>query len=168
MWKAGKEEKDGRSACGLGGFAAEGDFDGLGVEAGRESGFQLGENRRRQVDVVGLARGFIVEMGVRSLIWAVAGGAALEVDGAHQVAVHKGFEAVVNRGQRDRRHFGFYSGKDFVGRRVIAFFQQTAINDFALGSSPQAALSEGLRKGLGWDWVVGGHERGKVNQLEWF
>ena len=80
------------------GFAAERDLDGVGIEAGREFRFEFGKQRLGEVDVMRLSCDFVVEMGVRAQIGAVAGGAALEIDGAHEVALHERLKAVINGG----------------------------------------------------------------------
>ena len=82
------------------GFAAENDFDGLGVVAGRQHRFYFFDHLRRQIDVVSLASVLVVEMGVRPEIRTVAGGAAFEIHRAHEVAGDEGFEAVVDGGER--------------------------------------------------------------------
>lgn len=91
---------------------------------------------------------FVVKMGVRTEVRAVAGGATFEIDGAHKLALHKGLEAVVNGREGDGGHLGFYPGVDFVGRGMIALLEQAAVDDFALWGIAQTAFREVAGKGL--------------------
>ena len=75
-----------------------------------------------QVDVTDLPRSLIMKMGVLMEIRAVASGGPLEVDLTDQLALHQGLETVIDRRERDGRHLRFYSGKNLIGRRMVALF----------------------------------------------
>ena len=131
------------------GFAAEDDFHGLGIIAGREHGLHLLNQLGWQIDVVGLAGLFVVKMRVWVEIRAVPGRATLKVDRAHEIARHERFETVIDRGERDGRALGFDAGENLVGGWVIALFQEHIIDDLALRRRAQAAGGELLREGVG-------------------
>jgi hypothetical protein len=155
-----RELSDGNAERGLvmslGGFAAENDFDGLGVVAQREDGADFFEDLRREVDVVGLAGLLVVKMGVGLEIRAIAGRAALEIDRPDEVALDEGLEAVIDGGERDGGEIGLDAGEDFVGGGVIAFLEENTVDDLALGGGPETAVSELLGQGVGGDGG-GGH-----------
>jgi len=152
---------------GWGGFAVEDDLDAVGSIAVWEDGFDLFENTGGEIDVERGAGGFVVKVGVRVEIGAVAGGTTLEVDLADEVALDEGFEAVVNRGEGGSRKLGFDAGVNFVGRGVIAFGEEGAINNFTLRGGAQAAVSECLREGFGRVGGGRGHGESKVKGRDW-
>jgi hypothetical protein len=137
----------------------EGDFDGFGGVTGGEEGADLFEDGLGELDVVGGAGLLVVKVGVGVEVGAVAGGAALEVDLADEVALHKGFEAVVHGGEGDGGHLGADTGVNFVGGGVIAFFEQGSVDYLALGSVAQAAVGEAFGEGSGWFEGRGAHTR---------
>src|SRR5690606_1659240 len=149
-------------------FAAEGDFDGVGVVAGGEDGLDAGEQVAGQLDVVGGAGLLVVKVGVGLEVGAVSGGAALKVDLPDEVALHEGFEAVVNGGEGDGGHLGLYAGKNLVGGGMVALGEEGVIDHFALRGVAQAAVGEALREGVGTVVLGGGsHGEGK-SELESF
>ncbi len=124
---------EGGEGCGAGlraegDFAVEVDLDVLGGVAGGEEGAQLGKEFAGEFDIVGHAGGFVVEVGMGEQVGAVARGAALEVDRTHEIAMHEGFEAVVNGGEGDGGFGAFDAGKNLVGRRVVALGDKAAIH----------------------------------------
>jgi hypothetical protein len=127
-----------------GGLAVESDFYGFGRVAWRKNGAYALDNVGRKVEVVGSAGFFVVEVGVRLEVSAVAGRAALEVHLTDEIALHEGFEAVVNGGKGDRGHLGANASVHFVGGGVIAFLQESAINHLALRGIAQPAAREAL------------------------
>ena len=143
-----RELSDGNAERGLvmslGGFAAENDFDGLGVVAQREDGADFFEDLRREVDVVGLAGLLVVKMGVGLEIRAIAGRAALEIDRPDEVALDEGLEAVIDGGERDGGQLRFYPGKYFIYGRMIALLEDDLEDDFALRSGAKAAVGQPL------------------------
>jgi hypothetical protein len=123
-------------------LTAEDDFNRGGVVAVGQDTVDVPEQVRRQIDVVSLARADIVKMRVRMQIRAEAGGAALEIHRAHEVALHQRFQAVVNRGERDAGQFGLNAGEYFVGGRVVPLLQQDVVDHLALGRRAEPAVSE--------------------------
>jgi len=116
---------------------------------------------------MGLTGGFVVEMGVRAEIRAVAGRPTLEVDRADEVALDEGFETIVDGGEGDAGQLGLYPGEDFVGGGVVALLQEDVVNELALGSGAQAAVGQFLREpdGEGGGLGCGSHdfEEGATN-----
>ena len=145
---------------GLGGdFAVEIDLDVFRRVARGQQGLELFEEGGRQIDIVSHAGGFVVEVGVRTEIRTVAGGAAFEIYGAHKVGVHEGLEAVVNGRERDGGFRLFDAGKDFVGGGVIPLGDQGIINQLTLWGGPVAAASELFGDGRG--GCLGCNHRGR-------
>src|SRR6478735_153385 len=96
-------------------FPAEGDFDILDDGAGRQVE-EVGEaGAGFELDVMDHAGDLVVEMAVLAEVRAVAGGFALEIHLADDAVLHEGFEAVVNRGERDVWQAVFYPHEDVVG-----------------------------------------------------
>ena len=139
----------------------EGDLDEVGLVARGQDCFYLSEKLGRQINVEGGAGGLIVEVGVWLEIRTVAGGLALEVYLADEIALHEGFEAVVNRGEGDGRQVGTNPGVNLVGGRVVATLVQGPIDDFALGGITQTTVLQAFGKVGGLVFGVGAH--GKVD-----
>ena len=104
---------------------------------------------------MGLAGCFVVEMGVRTQIRAISGWTPFEIDRSNEIALHEGFEAVVDGRERDTGEFGLYAGKDLIGGGVVALSEQNVINQFTLRSGAQTAVREFLREPGGVEGVVG-------------
>ena len=127
-------------------MAAEVDLDGAGLVTGRKEAAKLGQDVRRQVDIDDAAVGVVVKVSVIVEVGAVARRAAIEVDLLHQSAADQSIEAVVNRGQGNGRHEGFYARKYLVDRWVITLIKKNLINDLALGRGAQTAIGKLLGK----------------------
>lgn len=84
------------------------------------------------------------KMPVLVQVWTVAGGLAVNVDLAHQATLDQRFQAVVNRGQRNRRHAFFGAKEDFGSGRVVAFCEQHIENFSSLRGQTQPATTDGL------------------------
>jgi hypothetical protein len=139
------------------GFAAEDDLDRGRVVSGRKDAFYVVEEGGREVDIVGFAGDLVVKMGMGREIGAVASGTALKVDGADEIALHEGFEAVVNRGERDGWHLMADAGVNFVGGGMVALFEENAENNFTLGGGAQTAVGQALGQRVGGKSGVGDH-----------
>lgn len=109
------------------------DLDVLGGVTCGEKGAELFKHVGGELDIES-ATSFVMEVGVRMEVRAVAGRETLEIDGPHELMAHEGFQAIVDGGQGNRRHDVFHSGKNFVGGGVISFIEKDLVNCFALGS----------------------------------
>lgn len=140
-------------------FAAEGDFDILDDGSGREVE-EVGEiGTGFEIHVVDHAGRLVVEMAVFFKIRTVARGFALEIHLADDAVLHEGFEAVVNRGQRDVRQAVFDSHEDVVRGRVVPLLHEGAVNFLALARHSQARDLIGDLD-FGWDFRGGADHRG--------
>lgn len=70
------------------------------------------------------------KMAVLLEVWAVAGGFAVDVNLAHESATHQGFQAIVNRGERDCGHALFGAKKYFRCSGMVALLKEN-VKDFA-------------------------------------
>lgn len=161
----GRRRFGGRGRCD---FALESDFHDRRLIIGGQNVFQLIQQRERQVDVVDCAGGLVVKMGMRPKIRAVAGGAALVIYLADQLALNERFQTVVDRRERNGWHLGFDAGEDLFGGGMIALLEQRRIHKLTLRGSAQAAISELLRETVGHESVLFDHVGESGNKLEWF
>ena len=96
--------------------------------------------------IVDFARCVVVKVGVLVKVGAITRRLANEVDLLDQAALHEGFEAVVDRGQRDCRHPRFYPIEDLFGCRMVAFGKDHFVDHFTVWSGAQTAVGEALRR----------------------
>ena len=113
-------------------MAADIQFDGSSFVTGREDAAKLSKKFGRQVDIDDAPGRFILKVGVFAKIWAVTGSPSFKIHLLHQPTTHERIEAVVNRGQGDRRHECFCARKNLFDGRVVARLQEDTIDQFAL------------------------------------
>lgn len=99
---------------------------------------------RRDVDVVNGAGFLAVKMSVFVEVGAIAGGIALAVDLADEVAGDQGVEAVVNGGEGNAGRFLFAAHENLVGGRVVTFGDQHLVNHLPLGRRAHAMAGKGF------------------------
>lgn len=134
----------GSSGWSVGGFAAEHDLDGLGIEALRKDFVQILQHGGWQIDIMSSSGLLIMEMRVRTQVRAITRRPTLEIHGPDQIALNERFETVVNGGEGDGRELGFDADEHFVCGGVVAFRKQYAVNDLALRSRAKPAIGESL------------------------
>ena len=96
-----------------------------GVPAGQDSR-QTVHHIGRHGDIIDAARIATVEMSVGGKVRTVPSRLPLDIDLLDQATSDEGFEAVIDRRDRNCRHAGFRPGINFIRRRMIPLVQQNA------------------------------------------
>ena len=103
----------------------------------------------RKLDIGHLAAVGAVEVAVFAEICAEAGRFPVDMDGFDQAVADHRLEAIVDRGERDRRHPLLGTDKDFRGRGMVPLVHQHLVDLTPLGSEPQALSPH--RVLIGWN-----------------
>lgn len=150
----------GKGACG--GVAVEIELHAFGFASGRKDAAKLFKDLAGEIYIEYLPGVLVAKVGVRDEIRAKTGGFALVVYRSDETAGDKRFKAIVNRGERDRRHVFTAAGIDLVRRRVVTFVQKHSKDVFALLRRPHAMAGKSIferffgdvRKDDHWDALI--------------
>jgi hypothetical protein len=98
----------------------------------------------RQRNIKNLAATLAHEMSVLTEIRTKPGCIAFHIDLLGEAAVHQGFEAIIDRGQRDGGHALFRAQENFRGRRVISLGEKYFIHFATLRREAMAIVADRL------------------------